>query len=81
MDSLNFLGAKSTSILDCVGLSVRPSVGRSVPHDARLRGKLQLRRDCFEKRRRKRKLITWRFHYVAIPSHLGIRRSPCLTAF
>ena len=31
----------------------------------------------FEKRRRKRKLITSRFHYVAIPSHLGIRRSPC----
>jgi hypothetical protein len=31
-----FLGAKSTSILDCVG----PSVGRSVPHDARLRGKI-----------------------------------------
>jgi hypothetical protein len=36
-----------------------------------------LRRDCFERRRRKRKLITSRFHYVAIPSHLGIRRSPC----
>jgi hypothetical protein len=31
-----FLGAKSTSIRDCVGLSVR----RSVLHDARLRGKL-----------------------------------------
>jgi hypothetical protein len=31
-----FLGAKSTSIRDCVG----PSVGPSVPHDARLRGKL-----------------------------------------
>jgi hypothetical protein len=31
-----FLGAKSTSILDCVG----PSVDRSVPHDARLRGKI-----------------------------------------
>jgi hypothetical protein len=30
------LGAKSTSIRDCVG----PSVGRSVPHDARLHGKL-----------------------------------------
>jgi hypothetical protein len=39
-----FLGAKSTSILDCVGpsvrWSVRWSVGRSVPHDARLRGKI-----------------------------------------
>jgi hypothetical protein len=28
--------------------------------------------DTFEKRRRKRKT-----GYVAIPSHLGIRRSPC----
>jgi hypothetical protein len=35
-----FLGAKSTSIRDCVGRSVRPSVGWSVPHDARLRGKI-----------------------------------------
>jgi hypothetical protein len=35
-----FLGAKSTSILDCVCPSVGPSVGRSVPHDARLRGKI-----------------------------------------
>jgi hypothetical protein len=36
-----FLGAKSTSIRDCVGLSVRPSVRppRIRPHDARLRGK------------------------------------------
>ena len=34
----DFLGAKSTSIRDCVGLSVCPSV----PHDARLRGKLSL---------------------------------------
>jgi hypothetical protein len=34
--SMNFLGAKSTSILDCVGWLV----GRSVPHDARLRGKI-----------------------------------------
>jgi hypothetical protein len=33
---LSFLGAKSTSILDCVC----PLVGPSVPHDARLRGKL-----------------------------------------
>jgi hypothetical protein len=57
--------------------SVGRSVCRSVPHDARLRGKLELRRDCFEKSRRKRKLITWRFHYVTILSHLGIRRSPC----
>jgi hypothetical protein len=31
-----FLGAKSTSIRDCVGLSV----GGSVPHDAQLCGKL-----------------------------------------
>jgi hypothetical protein len=82
---LSLLGAKSTSILDWVGpsvrrsvrRSVRPSVRRSVPHDARLRGKLELRRDCFKKRRRKRRLITSRFDYVAIPSHLGIRRSPC----
>jgi hypothetical protein len=29
-----FLGAKSTSILDCVRWLVGPSVGRSVPHDA-----------------------------------------------
>jgi hypothetical protein len=36
----NFLGAKSTTILDCVGPSVGRSVRRSVPHDARLRGKL-----------------------------------------
>jgi hypothetical protein len=35
-DTFSFLGAKSTSILDCVC----PSVGRSVPHDARLRGKI-----------------------------------------
>jgi hypothetical protein len=39
-----FLGAKSTSIRDCVRLSVGPlvrwSVGPSVPHDVRLRGKL-----------------------------------------
>jgi hypothetical protein len=35
-----FLGAKSTSIRDCVGRSVGPSVGPSVPHDARLRGKI-----------------------------------------
>jgi hypothetical protein len=55
--------------------SVRPSVRPSVPHDARLRGKLVTSRLRFEKR--KRKLITSRFHYVAIPSHLGIRRSPC----
>jgi hypothetical protein len=40
-----------------------------------------LRRDCFERRRRKRKLNTSRFHYVAIPSHLGIRRSPCFSKF
>jgi hypothetical protein len=31
-----FLGAKSTSIRDCVGWLVGPSV----PHDARLRGKV-----------------------------------------
>jgi hypothetical protein len=36
-----FLGAKSTSILSCVGWSVGRLVGRSVcPHDARLRGKI-----------------------------------------
>ena len=36
-----FLGAKSTSIRDCVGWSVCWLVGRSVcPHDARLRGKI-----------------------------------------
>jgi hypothetical protein len=33
---VGFLGAKSTSILSCVGWLVGPSV----PHDARLRGKL-----------------------------------------
>jgi hypothetical protein len=33
------LGAKSTSILDCVGWSVGPLVGRSVP-TMKLRGKL-----------------------------------------
>jgi hypothetical protein len=37
-----------------------------------------LLRDCFDWRRRKRKRITSRFHYVAIPSRLGIRWSPCL---
>ena len=38
---LNFLGAKSTSILSCVGRSVGLLVGWSVcPHDARLRGKI-----------------------------------------
>jgi hypothetical protein len=53
------------------------SVGWSVP-TMRLRGNTNTwKRDCFEKRRRKRKLITSQFHYVAIPSHLGIRRSPC----
>jgi hypothetical protein len=55
--------------------SVRLLVHPSIPHDARLRGKLVTSRLRFEKR--KRKLITLRFLYVAIPSHLGIRRSPC----
>jgi hypothetical protein len=40
MDFELFLGAKSTSIRDCVGRTVGPSVGRSVPYDARLRGKI-----------------------------------------
>jgi hypothetical protein len=31
---LHFLGAKSTSIRDCVRPSVRPSIRWSVPHDA-----------------------------------------------
>jgi hypothetical protein len=76
-----FLGAKSTSILDCVGWLVR----RSVPHDVIMwktsyvaiasrrggGGGNWLRRDS----------ITLRFHYVAIPSHLGIRRSPCCSLF
>jgi hypothetical protein len=43
-----FLGAKSTSIRDCVGPSVRPSV----PHDVRLRGKIVTSRLRFEKRKR-----------------------------
>jgi hypothetical protein len=34
------LGAKSTSIRDCVCRSVGRLVGRSVPHDARLCGKI-----------------------------------------
>jgi hypothetical protein len=40
MNFSGFLGAKSTSILDCVGRLVGRSVRWSVPHDARLRGKL-----------------------------------------
>jgi hypothetical protein len=68
-----FLGAKSTSILDCVGWLVRWSVR---PPRCAITWKTRVR-DCFEKRRRKRKLIMSQFHYVAIPSHLGIRRSPC----
>jgi hypothetical protein len=56
MDFELFLGAKSTSIRDYVGLSV----GRSVPHDARLRGKIVTSLLRFEKRRKKRK------RYVAI---------------
>jgi hypothetical protein len=42
---------RAPSIRDCVGLSV----GRSVPHDARLRRKIVTSRLRFEKRRRKRK--------------------------
>jgi hypothetical protein len=41
MKCYEFLGAKSTSILDCVRWLVGWSVGRLVgPHDARLRGKI-----------------------------------------
>jgi hypothetical protein len=70
----SFLGAKSTSILDCVGWSVGPSVGPPrcaitwknnsyVAIDLRRRGGRGhwLRRDSI----------------TARPSHLGIRRSPC----
>jgi hypothetical protein len=85
--SRDFLGAKSTSIRDCVGWTVRPSVCRSVPHDARLRGKLVTSRLLREEEEEEetdyvaiplcRDSIMSRFHYVAIPLHLGIRRSPC----
>jgi hypothetical protein len=72
---LSFLGAKSTSILDCVRWLVGWSVRRSVRPPRCNYVENWLRRDCFERRRRKR--ITSRFHYVAIPLHLGNRRSPC----
>jgi hypothetical protein len=55
-----FLGAKSTSIRDCVGWLVHPSVRRSVPHDARLRGKLVTSRLLREE-------VEEETDYVAIP--------------
>jgi hypothetical protein len=54
-----FLGAKSTSIRDCVG----PSVRQSVPHDARLRGKLVTSRLLREEEEEEKT------DYVAIPLH------------
>jgi hypothetical protein len=76
-----FLGAKSTSILDCVGWSVR----RSVPHDA-ITWKtsyvpITSRRGGGGGNWLRRDSITSRFHYVAIPLHLGIRRSPCFIKY
>jgi hypothetical protein len=58
-------------ILDCVRPSVRPSVRWSVPHDAITWTTSYVA--IASRRGKKRKLITSRFHYVAIPSHLGIR--------
>jgi hypothetical protein len=78
---IKFLGAKKRlykRLRRSVHWSVRPSVRWSVRMSPRCNYvENWLRRDCFERRRRKRKLITSRFHYVAIPSRLGIRWSPC----
>jgi hypothetical protein len=60
---LQFLGAKSTSILDCVGLSVCPSV----PHDARLRGKIIFTRLIREEEEEEET------DYVAIPLRRVLR--------
>jgi hypothetical protein len=54
------LGAKSTSIRDCVGWLVGRLVRLSVPHDARLRGKLVTLRLLREKEEEET-------DYVAIP--------------
>jgi hypothetical protein len=60
-----FLGAKSTSIRDCVRRSVGPSVGPSPT--MQLRGKLVTSRLLQEEEEEEET------DYVAIPSHLGIR--------
>jgi hypothetical protein len=76
-----FLGAKSTSIRDCVGWSV----GRSVrPPRCAITWKtsyfaIASRKGGGRGNWLRRDSITSRLHYVAIPSHLGIRRSPCFT--
>jgi hypothetical protein len=58
-----FLGAKSTSIRDCVGWSVGRLVGRSVcPHDARLRGKIIVTSRLIREEEEEEKT-----DYVAIP--------------
>jgi hypothetical protein len=57
--NFEFLGAKSTSILDCVGWSVRPSIGPSPT--MQLRGKLVTSRLLREEEKEEET------DYVAIP--------------
>jgi hypothetical protein len=62
-----FLGAKKR-LYKRLRWSVRWLVGPSVRRSPRSNYVENcLRRDCFKRRRRKRILITSRFHYVAIP--------------
>jgi hypothetical protein len=68
-----------------VRLSVGWLVGWSVPHDAitwkTIYIAIALRRGGGRRNWLCRDSITSRFHYVAIPSHLGIRWSPCFYFF
>jgi hypothetical protein len=77
---LQFLGAKSTSIRDCVCWLVGPSVGPSVPHDA-ITWKTSYVAIASRRGGGRGKLVMSRFHYVAIPLYLEIRRSPCCSIF
>jgi hypothetical protein len=74
---LKFLGAKSTSIRDCVGRSVRPSVRRSVrPSRCAITWKNNSYVSIDSKRGGRGNWLR-RDSITARPSHLGIRRSPC----